>query len=72
MDVEKSAMAVVLQETVPGSRSGVVFSQNPNDETQVIIESVYGLNQGLVDGMVEPDRWVLDRDKKTVLFHKPS
>ena len=23
-----------------------------------------------MDGMVEPDRWVLDRDKKTVLSHK--
>lgn len=72
LEIEKSAMAVVLQETVTGSRSGVVFSQNPNDETQVIIESVYGLNQGLVDGMVEPDRWILDRDKKTVLSHKPA
>ncbi|MFC1813116.1 PEP/pyruvate-binding domain-containing protein [Thermodesulfobacteriota bacterium] len=72
LEIEKSAMAVVLQETVKGNRSGVVFSQNPNDETQVIIESVYGLNQGLVDGMVEPDRWVLDRDKKTVLSHKPA
>ncbi len=72
LEIEKSAMAVVLQETVTGNRSGVVFSQNPNDETQVIIESVYGLNQGLVDGMVEPDRWVLDRDKKTVLSHKPA
>jgi phosphoenolpyruvate synthase/pyruvate phosphate dikinase len=72
LDVEKSAMAVVLQETVTGNRSGVIFSQNPNDETQVIIESVYGLNQGLVDGKVEPDRWVLDRDKKTVLSHTPA
>jgi pyruvate,water dikinase len=72
LDIEKSAMAVVLQETVAGNRSGVVFSQNPNDETQVIIESVYGLNQGLVDGRVEPDRWVLDRNNKTVLSHKTS
>ena len=72
LDVEKSAMAVVLQETVTGNRSGVVFSQNPNDETQVIIESVYGLNQGLVDGRIEPDRWILDRDKKTVLSHTPA
>jgi pyruvate,water dikinase len=72
LDIEKSAMAVVLQETVPGNRSGVVFSQNPSDETQVIIESVYGLNQGLVDGVVEPDRWVLDRDKKTILTHNPA
>jgi phosphoenolpyruvate synthase/pyruvate phosphate dikinase len=72
LDVEKSEMAVVLQETVAGNRSGVVFSQNPNDETQIIIEAVYGLNQGLVDGKVEPDRWILDRDKKTVLSHKPA
>ncbi len=72
LDIDKSEMAVVLQETVAGSRSGVVFSQNPNDEAQVIIESVYGLNQGLVDGMVEPDRWVLDREKKTILSHKPA
>ncbi len=71
LDVEKSAMAVVLQETVTGNRSGVVFSQNPNDETQGIIESVYGLNQGLVDGRVEPDRWILDREKNTVLSHTP-
>ena len=72
LDVERSAMAVVLQETVTGNRSGVVFSQNPNDETQVIIESVYGLNQGLVDGRIEPDRWILDRDKKTLLAHRPA
>jgi pyruvate,water dikinase len=71
LGAEQSAMAVVLQETVTGNRSGVVFSKNPNDETQVIVESVYGLNQGLVDGVVEPDRWVLDRDKKTVLSHQP-
>jgi phosphoenolpyruvate synthase/pyruvate phosphate dikinase len=72
LDIDKSQMAIVLQETVTGNRSGVVFSQNPSDQTQVIIESVYGLNQGLVDGMVEPDRWVLDRDKKNVLSHKPA
>ncbi len=69
LDVDKSEMAVVLQETVTGDRSGVVFGQNPNDETQAIIESVYGLNQGLVDGIVEPDRWIVDRDKKTMLSH---
>jgi pyruvate,water dikinase len=72
LDIEKSAMAVVLQEMLTGKRSGVVFSQNPNDETQVIVEAVYGLNQGLVDGRVEPDRWVLDRHKKTVLSHQPA
>jgi phosphoenolpyruvate synthase/pyruvate phosphate dikinase len=69
LDVEKSSMAVVVQETVAGDRSGVVFTQNPNDRNQGIIESVYGLNQGLVDGTVEPDRWILDRSGNRIVSH---
>ena len=69
LDVEKSSMAVVVQETVAGDRSGVVFTRNPNDENQGIIESVYGLNQGLVDGTVEPDHWVMDRSRNTIISH---
>ena len=69
LDVEKSSMAVVVQETVAGDRSGVTFTRNPNDENQGIIESVYGLNQGLVDGTVEPDRWIIDRARNTIVSH---
>ena len=69
LDVEKSSMAVVVQETVAGDRSGVVFTRNPNDENQGIIESVHGLNQGLVDGTVEPDRWIIDRYSDKIVSH---
>ena len=72
LDVGKSSMAVVIQEIVAGDRSGVAFSQNPNDNSQAVIESVYGLNQGLVDGLVEPDRWILDRERKTIVSHTPA
>jgi len=72
LDVEKSSMAVVVQETVAGDRSGVVFTKNPNDENQGIIESVYGLNQGLVDGTVAPDRWIMDRARNTIVTHTPA
>ena len=72
LDVIKSAMAVVIQEIVVGDKSGVAFSKSPNDASQGVIESVYGLNQGLVDGTVEPDRWVLDRQKKTIISHTPA
>ncbi|MEJ2219213.1 MAG: PEP/pyruvate-binding domain-containing protein [Desulfobacterales bacterium] len=72
LDVKISAMAVVIQEIVIGDKSGVVFSKNPNDASQGIIESVYGLNQGLVDGAVEPDRWILDRQEKTIISHTPA
>ncbi len=69
LDVEKSAMAVVIQETVAGDRSGVAFTRNPNDESQGIVESVHGLNQGLVDGTVEPDRWTIDRYTNKIVLH---
>ena len=72
LDVEQSAMAVVIQEIIAGERSGVAFSRNPNDAAQAVIESVYGLNQGLVDGLVEPDRWVLDRKRRTIVGHTPA
>jgi len=69
LDVEKSAMAVVIQESIAGDRSGVVFTRNPNDESQAILESVYGLNQGLVDGTIEPDRWIIDRSSQKIVSH---
>ena len=72
LDVEKSSMAVVVQEIIVGDRSGVTFSENPNDANQGIIESVYGLNQGLVDGAVEPDRWIMDRKNRKVISHSPA
>ncbi len=72
LDVAASAMAVVIQELVAGECSGVAFSRNPNDETQTVIEAVYGLNQGLVDGVVEPDRWLIDRQNRRLTHVPPS
>lgn len=71
LDVEKSAMAVVVQEMVLGDRSGVAFGTDPNDVTQAVIEAVHGLNQGLVDGIVEPDRWIIDRKTEKIVSHQP-
>jgi pyruvate,water dikinase len=71
LDIEKSAMAVLIQEIVNGERSGVAFGKNPNDGSQAVIEAVHGLNAGLVDGTVEPDRWVLDRQTGKVLSQRP-
>jgi pyruvate,water dikinase len=69
LDLENSTMAVVVQEMVFGERSGVVFGVSPIDQNQSTVEAVYGLNQGLVDGTVEPDRWILDRENGRVLKH---
>ncbi len=72
LDVAKSSMAVLVQYLVEGERSGVAFSQNFNDPTTSLVESVWGLNQGLVDGTVQPDRWILDRRSGSVLEHTPA
>ena len=69
LDVEKSTMAVVVQEMISGERSGVAFGRNPLDPSQSVIEAVYGLNQAMVDGTVEPDRWFLRRETGEVISH---
>lgn len=72
LEVEKSSMAVVIQELVKGQESGVVFGRSPVDHSKAVIEAVYGLNQGLVDGTVEPDRWIIDRDSGKIVSHTPA
>ena len=69
LQVEKSSMAVLVQEIIGGERSGVIFGMNPNNFSQVVLEAVYGLNAGLVDGTVEPDRWLLDRKTGRLVDH---
>ncbi|NLF16458.1 MAG: hypothetical protein GX595_04270 [Lentisphaerae bacterium] len=72
LDVARSAMPVVVQELVMGECSGVVFSEDPTDPRRCVVEAVHGLNQGLVDGTVAPDRWVLDRHSGALLRHDPA
>lgn len=72
LDIATSTMAVVVQEIVAGERSGVAFSVSPDDPSRAVIEAVHGLNQGLVDGTVEPDRWILDRKNGQILSHRPA
>lgn len=71
LDPASSAMAVVIQELVAGDRSGVAFSVAPGDRDQIVIEAVHGLNQGLVDGAVEPDRWFVAREGMRLVRHDP-
>ncbi len=62
LNITQSSMAVIIQKLVQGEKSGIVFTANPNNPNQAVIEAVYGLNKGLVDGDIEPDRFFLNRD----------
>ena len=72
LEVEKSSMAVVIQELVQGQKSGIIFGQSPVDQSKAVVEAVYGLNQGLVDGTIEPDRWTIARKSGKIISHIPA
>ena len=61
INFESASIAVLIQEIIDGDKSGITFSQSPNDSSKAVVEAVYGINQGLVDGSIEPDRWFLNR-----------
>ena len=69
---EKSAMAVVIQELITGEVSGVAFSVSPDEPECIAVEAVHGLNQGLVDGSVEPDHWNIDRHSWEISGYFPA
>jgi phosphohistidine swiveling domain-containing protein len=72
LDPAESAMAVIVQELVVGDCSGVAFSRCPGRPELAVIEAVWGLNQGLVDGDVEPDRLLLDSSGRITERHTPQ
>lgn len=66
---QKSSIAVLVQEVIASEVSGVMFSRSPDANGLTVIEAVYGLNQGLVDGTIEPDRWHVRIEDRTVVTH---
>jgi phosphohistidine swiveling domain-containing protein len=62
---ENIKMAVLVQEMVPATASGVMFTEDP-----MVIEGVWGLGDLLVGGKAIPDRYVISRDGFTVLEEK--
>jgi len=69
LDPDKSAMAIVIQKFLSGGPSGVAFSKDPRNvmTNQAIIEAVPGVNSELVDGIIEPDRWIIDRSSREII-----
>jgi len=74
LDPAHSRMAVLVQEMVHADRSGVAFARDPRDTRRghAIIESVPGPCALLVDGVVDPDRWELDRESGAVITWLPG
>lgn len=63
------AMAVVVQLMADPRSSGVTFTVNPldNDPSVIVIESIWGLGEYLVRGVITPDRFVIDKRSLAVV-----
>lgn len=61
-------MAVVIQQMVRPVASGVLFSVNPvsGDLTDMVVNASWGLGEGVVEGSVEVDTFVLDRETTAI------
>ncbi|HEX2142072.1 MAG TPA: PEP/pyruvate-binding domain-containing protein [Candidatus Limnocylindria bacterium] len=57
------AMAVVVQVLVPAEAAAVVFTRHPitQRDDQLLVNSVSGLGEALVSGIITPDELVLDK-----------
>lgn len=66
---QKVYLSVVIQEMVPSEVSGVAFSMNPlnHDGNQIMIDSAWGLGEGIVSGQVTPDSFVVDKKTGEIL-----
>jgi pyruvate,water dikinase len=71
---EKVKICVVVQKMIQSEVSGVMFSIDPvkNDKDRIIIESVWGLGEMIVQGSVVPDTYVVQKDTFAILSKEIS
>lgn len=63
------AMAVVVQQMINSEKAGVAFTADPSNGAQdrVVIEGAFGLGEVVVSGEVEPDTYIVSKERLEVL-----
>lgn len=66
---EKIKIAIILQQMIDADKSGVLFTCDPTkkDSSKIVIDSVFGLGEGLVSGQLDADTFVLDKHTLQIL-----
>ena len=59
----KVGVAVPIQKMVQSEISGIMFTANPvsNNKNEIIIEVIWGLGEYIVQGVVTPDQFIVDK-----------
>jgi pyruvate,water dikinase len=70
----KVGIAVPVQKMVQSATSGVMFTIEPvtSDTDKIIIEAIYGLGEAIVSGEVNPDLYIIDKERLTISSKKMS
>lgn len=70
-ETHPSEMAIIVQEQINGTRSGVMFTQSPTSADEILIESVEGAGEALVSGTVTPRKIIVKKSemRKDGSFH---
>ncbi len=65
----KVGIAVPVQKMIQSDVSGVMFTVDPisEDKDRLVIEAVWGLGEMIVQGAVTPDRYLVEKNKVTIL-----
>jgi len=71
---QDTVIGVVVQKMVNAEKSGVMFTVDPTNPVEysnhIVIEATWGLGETLVQGEVEPDRYVVDKTTGNILEKK--
>jgi len=63
----EASLAVVVQKMVDSTKSGVIFSKDPNYKNDnIIMEAVWGLGEGIVSGKITPDKYVITKEMEII------
>jgi len=65
----KVGIAVPVQKMVNADRSGIMFTIDPvtNDKNTIMIEAIFGLGEMIVQGMVTPDHYEVDKKSDKII-----
>jgi pyruvate, water dikinase len=71
---EDVKISVIVMKMIQSEVSGVMFSMDPsnNDKERIIIESVWGLGEMIVQGSVIPDKYVVQKGTFAILSKEIS
>jgi len=66
----KIGVAVPVQKMVQSEISGIVFTLNPvtNNKNEIIVETIWGLGEYIVQGIVTPDQHLIDKSNWEIKY----